>query len=76
MKDDEGAAHAKLLAAYRALEEEYEDQNEFLEENDARLGVMEVALEKLEAQPLNFDAGQIASAGAYVTSTCPRRRAT
>ena len=29
MTDDEGAAHAKLLAEYRALEEEYEGQDEF-----------------------------------------------
>ncbi|WP_333692813.1 ParB/RepB/Spo0J family partition protein [Phaeobacter italicus] len=67
MTDDEGAAHAKLLAEYRALEEEYEGQDEFPEEIDARLGELEVAMEKLETRPLIFDAGEIARAGAFVT---------
>ncbi|OBY27062.1 ParB/RepB/Spo0J family partition protein [Leisingera sp. JC1] len=67
MTDDEGAAHAKLLAEYRALEEEYEGQDDFPEEIDARLGQLEVAMEKLEARPLIFDAEEIARAGAFVT---------
>jgi len=67
MTEDEGAAHAKLLAEYRALEEEYEGQDEFPEEIDARLGALEVAMEKLEARPLIFDAKEIARAGAFVT---------
>ena len=67
MTDDEGAAHAKLLAEYRALEEQYEGQDEFPEEIDARLGTLEVAMEKLEARPLIFDAEEIARAGAFVT---------
>jgi len=67
MTDDEGAAHAKLLAEYRALEEEYGGQDEFPEEIDARLGELEVAMEKLEARPLIFDAEEIARAGAFVT---------
>ncbi|MBW0159315.1 ParB/RepB/Spo0J family partition protein [Sedimentimonas flavescens] len=67
MTDDEGAAHDKLLAEYRALEEEYEGQDEFPEEIDARLGELEVAMEKLEARPLIFDAEEIARAGAFVT---------
>ncbi len=67
MTDDEGAAHAKLLAEYRALEEEYEGQDEFPEEIDARLGELEVAMEKLEARPLIFDNEEIARAGAFVT---------
>ena len=67
MTDDEGAAHAKLLAEYRALEEEYEGQDEFPEEIDARLGALEVAMEKLEARPLIFDDVEIARAGAFVT---------
>ncbi|MFC0159120.1 DNA-binding protein [Mameliella alba] len=67
MTDDEGAAHAKLLAEYQALEEEYEGQDEFPEEIDARLGELEVAMEKLEARPLIFDAEEIARAGAFVT---------
>jgi ParB family chromosome partitioning protein len=67
MTDDEGAAHAKLLAEYRALEEECEGQDEFPEEIDARLGALEVAMEKLETRPLIFDAEEIARAGAFVT---------
>ncbi|WP_146592488.1 ParB/RepB/Spo0J family partition protein [Puniceibacterium confluentis] len=67
MTDDEGAAHAKLLADYRALEEEYEDQDELPEEIDARLGELEVAMEKLKARPLIFDGEEIARAGAFVT---------
>ena len=67
MTDDEGAAHAKLLAEYRAIEDEYEGQDEFPEEIDARLGALEVAMEKLEARPLIFDDEEIARAGAFVT---------
>jgi ParB family chromosome partitioning protein len=67
MTDDEGAAHAKLLAEYRALEEEYEGQDEFPEEVDARLGELEIAMEKLETRPLIFDDEEIARAGAFVT---------
>ena len=67
MTDDEGAAHAKLLAEYRALEEEYDGQDEFPEEVDARLGALEVAMEKLEARPLIFDTEEVARAGAFVT---------
>ncbi len=66
MSDDEGAAHAKLLAEYRALEEEYEGQDEFPEEIDARLGELEAAMEKLEARPLIFDDEEIARAGVFV----------
>ena len=66
MTGDEGAAHAKLLAEYRALEEEYEGQDEFPEEIDARLSELEVAMEKLDARPLIFDAEEIARAGAFV----------
>ncbi|WP_425101000.1 ParB/RepB/Spo0J family partition protein [Tropicibacter sp. S64] len=67
MTDDEGVAHAKLLAEYRALEEEYEGQDELPEEVDTRLGVLEVAMEKLEARPLIFDTEDVARAGAFVT---------
>lgn len=67
MTDDEGAAHAKLLAEYRALEEEYDGQDEFPEEIDARLSELEVAMVKLEARPLIFDAKEIARARAFVT---------
>jgi len=67
MTDDEGAAHAKLLVEYRALEEEYAGQDELPEEIDARLGELEQAMEKLEVRPLIFDQAEIARAGAFVT---------
>lgn len=60
MTDEEGEAHAKLLAEYRALEKEYEGQDELPEEIDARLGDLEVAMAKFEARPLIFDAEEIA----------------
>jgi ParB family chromosome partitioning protein len=41
MTDEESAAHAKLLAEYRALEEEYSGQDEYPEEIDTRLGQLE-----------------------------------
>lgn len=70
MTDDEGAAHAKLLAEYRALEEEYVNQDEFPEEIDTRLGELEQAMEKLEIRPLIFEQTEIARAGAFVTLDC------
>ena len=66
MADDEGAAHATLLAEYRALEEEFEGQHELPEEIDTRLGELEVAMEKLETRPLIFDPEEIVRAGAFV----------
>ena len=67
MTDDEGAAHAKLLAEYLALEGEYVGQDEFPEEIDTRLGELEQAMEKLENRPLIFEQTEIARAGAFVT---------
>ncbi len=67
MTDDEGAAHAKLLVEYRALEKEHAGQDEFPEEIDTRLGELEQAMEKLEVRPLIFDQTEIARAGAFVT---------
>jgi ParB family chromosome partitioning protein len=63
MTDDEGAAHAKLLAEYRALEEEHAGQDDIPDEIDTRLGV----LEKIETRPLIFDQTEIGRAGAFVT---------
>ena len=67
MTDDEGAAHAKLLAEYRALEEEYAGQDEFPEEIDTRLGELEQAMENHEIRPLIFDQAEVVRAGAFVT---------
>ena len=67
MTDSECADHEKLLAEYRALEEEYEGQDELPEEVDARLGDFEAAMEALEARPLVFDPMEVGRAGAFVT---------
>jgi len=67
MTDSEGADHARYLAEYRALEEEYEGQDELPEEVDARLGDFEAAMEALEARPLVFDPMEVGRAGAFVT---------
>jgi ParB family chromosome partitioning protein len=67
MTDDEGATHAKLLAEYRALEEEYAGQDDIPDEIDTRLGVLETAMEKIETRPLIFHAEEIGRAGTFVT---------
>jgi ParB family chromosome partitioning protein len=67
MTDEESAAHAALLAEYRALEEEYSGQDEYPEEIDARLGQLEVAMEALEQRPLIYDPAGVLRAGVFVT---------
>jgi ParB family chromosome partitioning protein len=67
MTDEESAAHASLLAEYRALEEEYSGQDEYPEEIDARLGQLEMAMEALEQRPLIYDPAEVARAGVFVT---------
>jgi len=65
--DAEGAAHAALLAEYRALEEEYSGQDEYPEDIDARLGELEVAMEAFDQRPLIFDPAEVVRAGSFVT---------
>jgi ParB family chromosome partitioning protein len=67
LTDEESAAHAALLAEYRALEEEYSGQDEYPEEIDARLGQLEMAMEALEQRPLIYDPAEVARAGVFVT---------
>lgn len=67
MTDDEGAAYARLLAEYRALEDEYAGQDEIPEEIDTRLGVLEADMEKIETRPLIYHPTEIGLAGAFVT---------
>lgn len=64
---DEAAEHAKLLAEYRALEDEYSGQDEYPEEIDTRLGELEAAMEAFEQRPLIFDAAEVGRAGVFVT---------
>jgi ParB family chromosome partitioning protein len=63
----EAAEHAKLLAEYRALEEEYSGQDEYPEEIDARLGELEAAMEAFEQRPPIFDMAEVGRAGVFVT---------
>jgi ParB family chromosome partitioning protein len=51
MTDDEGAAHAKLLAEYRALKTILRDRVK-PDDIDMRLGVFEADMEKIETRPL------------------------
>ena len=67
MTDEESAAHASLLAEYRAVEEEYSGQDEYPEEIDARLGQLETAMEALEQRPLIYDPVEVGCAGVFVT---------
>jgi ParB family chromosome partitioning protein len=67
MTVEESAAHATLLAEYRALEEEYSGQDEYPEEIDARLGQLEMAMEALEQRPLIYDEAELPRAGVFVT---------
>jgi len=67
LTDEESAAHASLLAEYRALEEEYSGQDEYPEEIDARLGQLEMAMEAFELRPLIYDPAEVARAGVFVT---------
>jgi ParB family transcriptional regulator, chromosome partitioning protein len=67
MTDSEGADHARQLAEYRALEEEYVGQDELPDDIDARLGELELAMEALEVRPLVFDPLEVARGGAFVT---------
>ena len=64
---DEAAEHAKLLAEYRALEEEYSGQDEYPEEIDTQLGELEAAIEAFEQRPLTFDVAEVVRAGVFVT---------
>ena len=67
MTEEESAAHALLLAEYRALEEEYSGQDEYPEEIDARLGQLEMAMVALEQRPLIYDPAEVGRAGVFVT---------
>jgi len=67
MTDSETADHARHVAEYRVLEEEYSGQDEYPEEIDTRLGELGTAMEALEQRPLIFDATEVALAGVFVT---------
>ena len=57
----------RLVAEYRALEEEYSGQDEYPEAIDTRLGELEAAMKAFEQRPLIFDAAEVGRAGVFVT---------
>ena len=67
MTDEVGAAHAKLLAEYRAVEEECAGQDDIPDEIDTRLALLETEMEEIETQTLIFDQTEIGRAGAFIT---------
>ena len=67
LSTEDSAAHAVLLAEYRALEEEYSGQDEYPEDVDAKLGALEAAMEAFEQRPLIFDPVEVARAGVFIT---------
>ncbi|MEO5614088.1 MAG: ParB N-terminal domain-containing protein [Cypionkella sp.] len=67
LSTEDGAAHAALLAEYRALEQEFSGQEEYPEDIDARLGALEADMEMFEQRPLIFDPAEVARAGVFIT---------
>ena len=67
LTDEEAARRAALQAELDAIEAQYADADEFPDEVDARCGEIEAALDALDNRPLEYDAADIARAGAFVT---------
>ena len=65
--DDKGAAHAKLLAEQRALEDEFASQFEVPDKISTRLGMLETGMEKIETQLLIVNPTEIGRVEAFVT---------
>ena len=74
MTDEEGAAHAKLLAEYRALEEEYAGQDESPTRSIRGLASWKRRWKRSSTRPLIFDRGGD-RAGRGVRHARPLRRA-
>jgi ParB family transcriptional regulator, chromosome partitioning protein len=64
---DEASEHARLLAEYRVVEEEYSGKDEYPEEIDTRLGELEAAMKAFEQRPPIFDDAEVGRAGVFVT---------
>jgi ParB family transcriptional regulator, chromosome partitioning protein len=67
LTEAERAEREALRDEYDALEVEYEGADEFPDAVDARLGEIEAALEAFNSRPLQFDADEMARAGAFVS---------
>ena len=64
---EEEASRSALQAELDRLEAEHADADELPEEVDARLGEIETALEAIDGRPVQFDAGEIGRAGAFIS---------
>lgn len=64
---EERATREALRSEHDQLEVEYQDTDELPEEIDARLGEIETALATFENRSRNYDRGEIARAGAFVS---------
>ncbi|RMB01961.1 ParB/RepB/Spo0J family partition protein [Eilatimonas milleporae] len=67
MSDEEEASYAALKAEHEKLEDDYAEADELPDDIDERLGEIETAMEALQDRPVQFDAEDIALAGAFVS---------
>ena len=67
MSDEETETYRALKAAYEQLEEQYAETEDLPEEADIRLGEIETSMEALQDRPVQFDADDVALAGAFVS---------
>lgn len=67
MSDEETETYRALKAEYGQLEEQYAEAEDLPEEADIRLGEIETAIEALQDRPVQFDADDVALAGAFVS---------
>ena len=67
MSNEEAAAYDALKAEFDQLEADHADVDELPEEVDARLGEIETAMETLQDRPVQFEADDLALAGAFVS---------
>jgi len=65
--EEETAARDALKAEFERLEEEYAEADEFPEDADKRLGEIETVLEAFGQRPAQYDAAEVARAGAFVS---------
>ncbi|PHQ70709.1 MAG: DNA-binding protein, partial [Paracoccus sp.] len=67
MTCEEAASYQALKAEYDALEAEHAEADELPDDIDTRLGEIEEAMEALEARPIQYEADDLALAGAFVS---------
>ncbi len=65
--DEHEASRAALLEEMERLHAEYEGDEDFPDEVDARLGEIETALEAFQNRPVQYDPAEVARAGVFVS---------